>query len=333
MDILSNKEIYVLLKILNDKKAKKGIATNIELDKHFELKELEHIQQQVSLSANKAFNSIITIEETYKRIVGIEVPNGYKLNIIDISSIEGYSNNYVNNLIQNNIAGLTIDVIDDFCSNISENSDLEHYTLSEIKYMPVLLFAYVNKLIELTSITHDKYKLTSSNMSYGDCLMDMNPVSIQTFSFKIGIDKSKSNEALISRLQELQNLFNEISGDEAVIKSEAKSTTTKVKHETMKEDNTKPKPKKRRKHFSPKIQELFDYVEAQAQSRDFQIYTFELVGDGKLYPSKDTLSTAVNELNNQYREIINDETFNLMKFDRLLDCYCIKNIWKDFRNL
>lgn len=331
MDILSNKEIYVLLKILNDKNAKKGVATNIELDKHFELKELEHIQQQVSLSANKAFNSIITIEETYKRVVGIEVPNGYKLNIIDIASIEEYSNNYVNNLIQNNIDGLTIDILDDFCSNISKNSDLEHYTLSEIKYMPVLLFAYVNKLVELTSITHDKYKLTSSNMPYGDCLMDMNPVSIQTFSFKISIDKSKSNEALISRLQELQNLFNEISGDEAVIKSEAKSTTTKVKYETTKEDNTKPK--KRRKHFSPKIQELFDYIEAQAQSRDFQIYIFELVGDGKLYSSKKTLSTAVRDLNNQYREIINDETVKLMKFDRLLDCYCIKNIWKDFRSL
>ena len=67
--------------------------------------------------------------------------------------------------------------------------------------------------------------------------------------------------------------------------------------------------------------------------RDFQIYTFELVGDGKLYPNKEALGTAVQELNKQYREIINDETFYLMKFDRLLDCYCIKNIWKDFRSL
>ena len=38
MEVLSNKEIYVLLKILNDKKVKEGSSSIIEVDKNFSLK-------------------------------------------------------------------------------------------------------------------------------------------------------------------------------------------------------------------------------------------------------------------------------------------------------
>ena len=43
MEVLSNKQIYILLKILNDKKLQDGSANHIEFDKNFILKDFEHI--------------------------------------------------------------------------------------------------------------------------------------------------------------------------------------------------------------------------------------------------------------------------------------------------
>ena len=66
MEVLSNKEIYVLLKILNDKKVKEGSSSIIEVDKNFSLKELEHIQKEVALAENKGTKEVLMIKNTYK---------------------------------------------------------------------------------------------------------------------------------------------------------------------------------------------------------------------------------------------------------------------------
>lgn len=91
------------------------------------------------------------------------------------------------------------------------------------------------------------------------------------------------------------------------------------------------KPKKVRKHFSPSVQDLYNYIKTYAQARDYQIYPYELIGEKpeKLYENMGMLTTMVNRLNEQYREIIQDETAFIMKYDKTLECYMIKDIWNN----
>lgn len=91
------------------------------------------------------------------------------------------------------------------------------------------------------------------------------------------------------------------------------------------------KPKKARKHFSPSVQDLYNYIKTYAQARDYQIYTYELIGERpeKLYENMGTLTTMVNRLNEQYREISHDDTVTLMKYDKTLECYMITDIWNN----
>lgn len=91
------------------------------------------------------------------------------------------------------------------------------------------------------------------------------------------------------------------------------------------------KPKKPRKHFSPSIQDLYNYIKTYAQTRDYQIYPYELVGERpkKLYENMGTLTTMVNRLNEQYREISHDNIVTLMRYDKTLECYMITDIWNN----
>ena len=89
--------------------------------------------------------------------------------------------------------------------------------------------------------------------------------------------------------------------------------------------------KKARKHFSPSVQDLYNYVKTYAQARNYQIYTYELIGEKpeKLYETMGTLTTMVNRLNEQYREISHDDTVTLMKYDKTLECYMITDVWNN----
>lgn len=92
------------------------------------------------------------------------------------------------------------------------------------------------------------------------------------------------------------------------------------------------KQKKARKHFSSSVQELYNYIKTYAKSRDYQIYPSELIGSDrrtKLYETMGTLTTMVNRLNAQYREIIRDDTVTLMRYDKTLECYMITDIWNN----
>lgn len=164
MEVLSNKEIYVLLKILNDKKVKNGDSSTIEVDKNFALKELEHIQNEIALSENKIPEEVLTIENTYKNMFGQSFHSGYKLNIIDFQSFISYAKQYIENLIQENLTGYTSNdslstLMQEFCTISKNTSSLDDYIINDIKYMPVILFAYLNGLIELKSLAVRKYDL------------------------------------------------------------------------------------------------------------------------------------------------------------------------------
>lgn len=174
MEVLSNKEIYVLLKILNDKKVKDGFSSTIEIDKNFSLKELEHIQKEVALAENKSPEEVLTIKNTYKNIYGQKLHFGYKLNIVSIESITNYAFEYVQALAQDNLSGLSDEnklslLMEEFYSSAKNISDYDNFVVNEIKYMPVVLFAYTNNLVKLKTITNKKYDLRRD--LYKDCLM------------------------------------------------------------------------------------------------------------------------------------------------------------------
>lgn len=91
------------------------------------------------------------------------------------------------------------------------------------------------------------------------------------------------------------------------------------------------KPKKHRQHFAPSIQVLYDYLKKYAPAKNYEIYKSDLIGEdrkNKLYCGMGELTTAVNRLNEQYKEISNTD-ITLMKYDKFLDCYTITNIWKE----
>ena len=57
----------------------------------------------------------------------------------------------------------------------------------------------------------------------------------------------------------------------------------------------------------------------------------DLIGEdrkNKLYCGMGELTTAVNRLNQQYKEISGSDK-PLMKYDKFLNCYIITNIWED----
>ena len=103
-----------------------------------------------------------------------------------------------------------------------------------------------------------------------------------------------------------------------------------TKEDTKKEPKTqKNKSKKVRKHFSPTVQELYNFIKMYAKARDYMIYPSELIGEKptKLYDKMGTLTTMVNRLNEQYREMTLDESITLMRYDKTLECYMITDIW------
>ncbi len=106
-----------------------------------------------------------------------------------------------------------------------------------------------------------------------------------------------------------------------------KDSTTENEKQEAKAD----KPKKPKKNFSPSVKELYDYIKTYAPAKGFQIYKEDLIGDdrrNRLYAGMGMLTTMVNRLNKEYREISNRD-ITLMKFDKFLNCYIITNIWEE----
>lgn len=103
--------------------------------------------------------------------------------------------------------------------------------------------------------------------------------------------------------------------------------------EVQKKEKTKKQQvnKKPRTHFSPSVQDLYDYIKRYAPAKNYEIYKEDLVGEdrqNKLYAGMGMLTTMVNRLNKEYKEISNTDT-TLMKYDKFMDCYLVNNIWNN----
>ncbi len=324
MKTLSNKEIYVLLKLLNDKQA------NLELDKHFSLSEIERIQQEISITENKSPQEVFTIENLSKRMYGMEIQTGYRVSSVDRDSIIDYSNKYVEALIKNDLTGLADNnklsvLIEEFSSTIKDKSNLTEYCFSELKYMPVALYLYTKELINITCITHNKYRLTNRDLYDNDLCFDESPSTIQTFSFKISADITKLDDKLKSRLNDFQNMFNEIMQCDGIISAETK---TNIKQIQPSENNNKDTSDKQRKRFSPTSQMLYDYIKEHAPLNGYIVESIEICPEqdeqysDKMFNNRANRNQAVKRLNKEYREIFHTD-ITLMKHDRLSNSYDI----------
>ena len=99
--------------------------------------------------------------------------------------------------------------------------------------------------------------------------------------------------------------------------------------ETKINSSTTSKYKHKRTHFSASVQYLYDYVKRYAPAKNYEIFKEDLIGEdrrNKLYCGMGELTTAVNRLNNQCKEIYGLDK-PLMKYDKFLDCYLIQNVW------
>ena len=243
MEVLSNKQIYILLKILNEKKLQDGSANHIEFDKNFTLNDFEHIQQQICLVENKTSDEIFTIEQTYMKMMGKDIHSGYKLSIFDLDTVVNYADKYVEALIEESLTDLTPEnnlsvLLSEFYST-SKTSSFDDYTVENIKYMPVILFAYMNNLVELKTISNRRYDLRKE-LSGGslkdevfnkavdnvlDMIMRMNAIEL----FQNIIEYTECcNSDKLKFLQYLKSLINTF-GKEKSTAEKPKQTTQKPK--------------------------------------------------------------------------------------------------------
>ncbi len=239
MEVLSNKEIYVLLKILNDKKLKKGSSTVIEVDKNFSLNELEHIRQEIALVESKTPEEILTIENTYKSMFRMNIHFGYKLNIINFQSFLNYAHKYVQELTQGSLHGLTDDnnlskLVNEFYSNIKDSSNLDYYVTREMKYMPVILSAYTSNLVELKTITNTKYNIRSG-LNEDILCDDLSFTKSSNDTVKITVELNiadfcqRMSECLSSNKQEISIDISSFFGNATIInKEELKKPSKRV---------------------------------------------------------------------------------------------------------
>lgn len=329
MEVLSNKEIYVLLKLLNDKQA------NVEFDKHFSLSEIKRIQQEISITENKSPQEVFTIENLSKRMYGMEIQTGYRVSSVDRDSIIDYSNKYVEALIKNDLTGLTDSntlsvLIEEFSSTIKEKSNLTEYKLNELRYIPVVLFAYTNQLIKIKSIIHNKYRITTNDIIGNGALCDdLPPKTITTFSMGLEFDMSIADEHTLNDLNSLMDKFNEIIKRPCIVSSEFKKNNRKL---TSSKKPAPAKPTKRRKYFSQKIMILYNQIKKLAKSRGYQISPDELIdidGEQGLPTCMKNLTSALTNLNKQYREIVNDENATITTYDRSSETYLITPVWEN----
>ena len=188
-------------------------------------------------------NEIFTIEQTYMKMMSKDIHSGYKLSIFDLDTIINYANKYVEALIEESLTDLTPEnnlsvLLSEFYST-SKTSSFDDYTVENIKYMPVILFAYMNNLVELKTISNRKYDLRKE-LSGGslkdqvfnnavdsvlDMIMRMNAIEL----FQNILEYTEScNSDKLKFLQYLKSFINTF-GKEKSTAEKSKKTTQKPK--------------------------------------------------------------------------------------------------------
>jgi hypothetical protein len=327
MEVLSNKEIFVLLKILVNKEVKENLSTTIEIDKNFSLKELEHIQHEVALSENKVAEEVLIIENTYKTLFGQSINLGYQLKIVDSRSLTNYAHKYVQELVQNNLSDLTDNnfsgLLNEFYLKVKESSTLDYYEIDEIKYMPVILCAYTNDLIEIKTISNTKYNsrrdLCSDNICF-DGIKSPNSIGM-VFKFEIGFtitDDNKSSSQVIESIKSnMQHLCSEIS---SICPSATLMTTETKKKRKKKASNVL----ENKYHMQPKQWKMFLCLlkvaseATKIRQKVAEISKEYLIKNGVIESNK-AIDTAKTRFNQKYNIIMGNKEHEDLIYPKVSD--------------
>ena len=154
MEVLSNKEICILLKILSNEELMKGSTSIFKLDSSFTKEEVEHLQKEINLSEDYTKNDVMQIKDSGTRCRGKKLNNGFNIRIYKTDAILSYATKYVDGLMQNSLVGTVSGIklpklFKEFYSLIKDKTDFKDLVSKNLQYMPVILFAYINKLIDL----------------------------------------------------------------------------------------------------------------------------------------------------------------------------------------
>ena len=308
MEVLSNKEIYVLLKILNNKRIKSGSLSAIEIDKYFTIDELKHLQQEISLCESKSSNEVLTIENTYRSMFGENLHSGYKLHVINFQSIVNYAHRYVQELAQGNLSGLTDEnslskLVNEFYSATKDSTNLDYYITNEMKYMPVILSAYTSNLVELKTITNTKYDIRR-DLSEDILFDDLSFTKSLNDTVKITIEMNMTDfcqriaDCMSSNKQEISIDISSIFGNATIINKE------KLKKPSRKAPNSQ----KKKYHMQPKQWKLFFCLlkvanETTRGQEIAEISKYHLVKNMVLEDSITAQDTAKTRFNDAYNRI------------------------------
>ena len=309
MEVLSNKEIYVLLKILNNKRIQSGSLSFIEIDKYFTVNELTHLQQEISIYEGKDTDDILTIENTYRSMFGENLHSGYKLHVINFQSVVNYAHRYVQKLAQGNLSGLTDEnslskLVNEFYSATKDSTNLDYYITNEMKYMPVILSAYTSNLVELKTITNTKYDIRR-DLSEDILFDDLSFTKSLNDTVKITIEMNMTDfcqriaDCISSNKQEISIDISSIFGNATIINKE------KLKKPSRKTPN----PRKSTYHMQPKQWRLFLCLlkianeKVKAKLSIAEVSKEHLIRNGALTDTKQAQDTAKTRFNDIYNKI------------------------------
>ena len=154
MEVLSNKEICILLKILTNEELMNGSTSMFKLDSSFVKEELEHLKKEINIAESCTQNEIMQVKESITKFRGMKLNHGFNIRIYKTKPILDYATKYVDSLVDNTLNGTLSDIklptlFKEFYLLIKEKSDFNDLISKNLKYMPVILFAYINKLIDL----------------------------------------------------------------------------------------------------------------------------------------------------------------------------------------
>lgn len=226
--------------------------------------------------------------------------------------LDDYSDSFEHDKLESDIEKCNFKTqLSQFINVIDATRKLTEYYVDKTEYVPVLLWGLRKELITFKDLDLSLFPNEEQRKQIS---------AIEKRKRKIG-----SNEFDFSMIVDLSKFYDAYATNDKIENKNVKPKTKVVKSD---ESN---KPKKRRKHFSPRIQELFDYIKTYADARDYMIYPSELIGNRpeKVCEDMGNLTSMVERLNIQYQEMVQDETVSLMKYDRTLECYMIKDIWNN----
>lgn len=224
--------------------------------------------------------------------------------------LDDYSDSFEHDKLESDIEKCNFKTqLSQFTNVIDATRKLTEYYIDETKYISVILWGLRKELITFKDLDLSLFPNGEQRKQISAIEKRKRKIGSNEFDFSMIVDLSKFYDAYA-----ITN----------------KPETKKVKTKVVKSDESN-KTKKQRKHFSQRIQELFDYIKTYAETRDYMIYPSELIGDRpeKVCEDMGNLTSMVERLNIQYREMIQDETVSLMKYDRTLECYVIKDIWNN----